>query len=270
MCSPAQSLDFSNFAAIYEGCFVGPLFQPCANLLVARLAPCCSERALDVACGTGVVARTVRARLGPAASIVGVDVNPVMLAMARQFAPDIDWREGDATTLPLADGERFDVVFCQQGLPLFGEKPAAAREFRRALTGGGRLGVATWRPDAETPVFRQMRAVVEQYVGPIADPRHSCATAEALLGLLETAGFTNVQIETLAVTTKFPDGPLFARLNTMALIEMSPAAGTLRELDRTRLVDDVLQECLRDVLPYYADGPGIVFVNRMNLATARA
>lgn len=270
MFPPVHLVDVGNFAAIYEDCFVGPLFQPCANALVRRLSPSGGERALDVACGTGVVARTVRARLGPGVSIVGVDVDPVMLAIARQFAPDIDWREGDATTLPLTDGEQFDVLFCQQGLPFFGEKAAAAREFRRALTDGGRLGVATWLADDDVPIFRHIRELAEQYVGPIADQRHSFGGAGALAGLLEDAGFTDVSVETLAVTTRLPDGPLFARLNTMALMAMSCTAARMSAPDRTRLEATILAQCLRNVLPYYSDGPGIVFVNRMNLATARA
>jgi ubiquinone/menaquinone biosynthesis C-methylase UbiE len=268
--SPVQSLDFSNFAAVYDDCFVGPLFQPGANMLVSRLAPSGGERALDVACGTGIVARTVRARLGSAVSIVGVDVNPVMLAMARHFAPDIEWREGNATTLPLGDGEQFDLVFCQQGLPFFAERPAAARQFRRALTAGGRLGVATWRPDDEIPVFRQIRAVAEQYLGPIADQRHSFADAEPLVRLLQQAGFMDVQVETRAVTTRLPDGPLFARLNTMALLGMSRRADALSEPERSRLAAKIFEQCVQRVLPYYADGPGVVIVTRMNVATARA
>jgi ubiquinone/menaquinone biosynthesis C-methylase UbiE len=269
--SPAvRSLDVTTLAALYEGCYLGPLFQPCANALVRRLAPSRAERMLDVACGTGLVARTLRTRLGSGAAIVGVDVDPVMLGIARHFAPDIDWREGDATTLPLADGEQFDVLFCQQGLPFFGEKAAAAREFRRALASGGRLGVTTWLPDYETPIFRQIRRVVEQHVGPVADPRHSCGEAGAVFGLLKAAGFSDVYVETLAVTTRLPDGPLFARLNAMALLAMSQTAAAMGEAARARLEASIVEQCLRSVRPYYADDAGILFVNRVNLATARA
>jgi ubiquinone/menaquinone biosynthesis C-methylase UbiE len=270
MSSPAQSLDFSNFAAIYERFLVGPLFQPWARVMVARVAPMPGERALDVACGTGIVARTVRERLGSAASIVGVDLSPAMLAAARQAAPDIDWREGNATSLPLAAGEQFDVAFCQQGLQFVSDKPAAARELRRALTAGGRLAVATWRPDDEIPIFRQMRETAEGHVGAIVDQRHSFADAEALAALLSDAGFRDVTVQTLDDTTRFDDGPLFARLNTMALMGMSPAAKAMDEPDRARVVAAIVEDCVQRVLPRYADGTGIAFANCTNLATARA
>jgi ubiquinone/menaquinone biosynthesis C-methylase UbiE len=270
MSAPAQSLDFSNFAAIYERFLVGPLFQPWAKVLVTRIAPVSGERVLDVACGTGIVARTVRARLGLDVAIVGVDLSPVMLATARQMAPDIDWRQGNATSLPLGDGEQFDVVFCQQGLQFVPDKPAAAREFRRALAGGGRLGVATWRPDEEIPMFRQMRAVAERHVGPISDHRHSFADADALAGLLTDAGLGDVRVQTIADTTRVDDGPLFARLNTMALMGMSPAAKAMSEDDRAAVVTTIVEECVQEVLPRYADGTGIAFANCTNLATAYA
>jgi trans-aconitate methyltransferase len=52
-------------------------------------------RALDVACGTGVVTRILAERMGPAGTVVGLDINPGMLAVARVVAPlpNIEWLE---------------------------------------------------------------------------------------------------------------------------------------------------------------------------------
>jgi ubiquinone/menaquinone biosynthesis C-methylase UbiE len=99
------------------------------------------------------MARVARQRLGETGYVVGVDISPDMLAVARAVEPAIDWREGNASGLPLRDGEQFDVVVCQQGLQFFPDKPAAAAQMRRALAKGGRLAVATWRPDDEIPLF---------------------------------------------------------------------------------------------------------------------
>ncbi|WP_157628157.1 class I SAM-dependent methyltransferase [Ensifer sp. BR816] len=77
------------------------------------------DRILDIACGTGIVARVAKERLGDGGSIVGVDVSADMLAVAHAITPNIDWREGDASALPLRKGEHFDVVVCQQGLQFF-------------------------------------------------------------------------------------------------------------------------------------------------------
>jgi len=81
---------------------------------------------LDIACGTGIVARVAEERLGGAGYFVGIDLSPEMLAVARAVAPGIDWREGNASSLPLREREQFDVVVCRQGLQFFSDKPAAA------------------------------------------------------------------------------------------------------------------------------------------------
>ena len=57
------------------------------------------QRVLDVACGTGIVARTAAEIVGPA-NVVGVDLNEAMLTVARRVRPDIDWRQGDVAALP--------------------------------------------------------------------------------------------------------------------------------------------------------------------------
>src|SRR6266550_4819807 len=99
-----------------------------AHDLVERARPIgASDRILDLGCGTGIVARILRERLGGATSIVGVDASPAMIETARSLAPEIDWREGHAVALPFAD-ESFDLVLCQEMLPFVPDRMAALRE----------------------------------------------------------------------------------------------------------------------------------------------
>ena len=126
MTLPRYAMNQSSFPENYERELVGPLFRPWAELTVDEVNPGPAERVLDVACGTGIVARVAGERIGSGRGLVGVDISPGLLAVARAVAPDIDWREGDAGALPLADGEQFEVVLCQQGLQFFPDKPAAA------------------------------------------------------------------------------------------------------------------------------------------------
>jgi ubiquinone/menaquinone biosynthesis C-methylase UbiE len=104
------------------------------------------ERALDVACGTGVVTRELPHRVGKTGRVVGLDISPGMLATARAIAPNlpVEWIEGNASKMPLPDGS-FDVVVAQQGLQFLPDKPAALAEMRRVLTPGGRLLLSVWR-----------------------------------------------------------------------------------------------------------------------------
>jgi ubiquinone/menaquinone biosynthesis C-methylase UbiE len=96
---------------------------------------------LDVACGTGVVAREAARRVGPAGAVAGLDRNEGMLAVARRMAPGIAWRHGLAEALPFPDGA-FDAVICQFGLMFFEDRGKALGEMWRALRPGGRLAVA--------------------------------------------------------------------------------------------------------------------------------
>ena len=92
---------------------------------------------MDVACGTGSVARHVAPLVGAEGKVVALDISPEMLAVARGLpAPagaTIEWREGNAIALTVPD-DAFDLVLCQQGLQFFSDRAAAVREMRRATT----------------------------------------------------------------------------------------------------------------------------------------
>ena len=91
-----------------------------------------ARRVIDVACGTGVVARQALARVGTGGQVVGLDMNPNMLMMARRRAPSVAWHEGNAMALPFPD-HAFDVVVCQQGLQFVPDLSAALEQMRRVL-----------------------------------------------------------------------------------------------------------------------------------------
>jgi len=108
-----------NPAQTYEDYLVPHQFRPWTEELLARATPALGERVLDVACGTGIVARTVVQRLGEDATVTGLDLNPAMIDVARAAAEQegvvIAWHVGRADALPFPDGT-FDLVLIQQGL----------------------------------------------------------------------------------------------------------------------------------------------------------
>jgi ubiquinone/menaquinone biosynthesis C-methylase UbiE len=267
MALPSYAMNQASFPEMYEHWLVGPLFRPWAEITLDEVKLSQGDRVLDIACGTGIVARVARERLGDAAKIVGVDLSPDMLAVARTAAPSVDWREGNATALPLDENERFDVVVCQQGLQFFPDRPAAAAQMRRALSKQGRLAVSTWRPDEEIPFFRELRRIAERHLGAIADQRHSFGEAPALEAVLRDAGFHDVRSRTVSRTIRFAaDAPLL-RLNTMALVGMSAAGKQMSDQERKAVVETIIGESA-PVLRSYAEGSGIGFALSTNLATA--
>jgi SAM-dependent methyltransferase len=107
------------------------------------------ERVLDVACGSGNGA--VAAARRSWGNVVGVDFVPALLERGRERAAadrlDVEFVEGDATALPVADGE-FDVVMSIFGAMFAADQEKAAAELLRACKPGGRIGMANWVPDS--------------------------------------------------------------------------------------------------------------------------
>lgn len=164
------------------------------------------ERALDVACGTGAVTRLLADRVGPAGNVVGLDINPGMLAVARLSAPspNIEWLEGSAVRMPLADAS-FDAVVCQQGLQFFPDRPAALSEMRRVLKRGGRLALSCWRSIEHTPGYLVLEQVLARRIGPekAALPPFSLGDTGTIRVLVAGAGFREVKFRTEAKMVRF-------------------------------------------------------------------
>ncbi len=151
-------------AESYEAVFVPTLFEPLAGLLVEFADVLPGQRVLDVACGTGIVARTAAAVAGPAGRVVGVDLNEAMLTVARRVGPDIEFRRSDAAALPFDDG-CFDVVLCQSGLMFMPDVVEALGEMRRVTAPRGRVAVQVWSALDRQPGFRPLAAAVARHAG---------------------------------------------------------------------------------------------------------
>jgi ubiquinone/menaquinone biosynthesis C-methylase UbiE len=268
MTLPSYAMNQASFPEMYERWLVGPLFRPWAELTLDKMKLFPGDRVLDIACGTGIVARVAKERLGDFGKVVGIDVSPDMLAVARGVAPNIDWREGNATALPLSEGEQFDIVVCHQGLQFFPDKAGAVAQMSQALIQGGRLAIATWRSDEEIPFFRELRRVAEHHLGSIADQRYSFGDAALLEELLRDGGFQDIQVKTISRVMSFDDGEPFLRLNTMAFVGMSTAGKALSDQERKRVVEDIIRESV-PVLQKYSAGSQLSFELRTNLATAK-
>lgn len=264
-----QLFSATSFPEMYEQALVGALFDPWVALLLDDVALAPGDRLLDVACGTGIAARRARERLGEGATVVGVDVNPGMLGVARRVAPAIDWRQGDAADLPLRDGERFDVVLCQQGFQFFADRAGAAREMRRALVEGGRVGVSTWLADEEFPFLRALREVAERRLGPIDDRRHALGDPRPVEDALAGAGFGDVRTKRYTRTIRFERGEAFLHLNAMALVSMSGSSGGLAEDDRRTLAGEIARDSAELARPHL-DGAALIYELGTNVVVARA
>jgi SAM-dependent methyltransferase len=193
-------------ADVYDEFFVPALFAPWPAPVAqaAEIAP--GQHVLDVACGTGVLAREAALRVRPGGAVIGLDRNDGMLAVARRKAPEIEWRQGQAEALPFAD-DRFDAVVSQFGLMFFEDRVMALSEMWRVLKPGGRLAVAVWDALERTPGYAAMTALLQRLFGDrIADALrapYALGDPEALAALAAQAGIP-AKVTTRAGTARFP------------------------------------------------------------------
>lgn len=100
----------------YESQKVPSVFLPLVEATLDAISLPTNARVIDVACGTGIIARLLADRLPGAGWIVGTDLNPAMIEVARGIMPRnrhrVDWHACDVAALPFEDGT-FDVALCQ-------------------------------------------------------------------------------------------------------------------------------------------------------------
>src|SRR5262245_28186220 len=151
-------------AEVYGEFFVPALFRQWGRIVadMARVGP--GQRALDVACGTGVLARAMAEHAGPDGAVTGLDPNEEMLAVARGKSTRIEWKQGRAEALPFADAS-FDRVASQFGLMFFADQAAGLREMMRALRPGGRLAVAVWDALDHSPGYAVLAELLQRLFG---------------------------------------------------------------------------------------------------------
>jgi ubiquinone/menaquinone biosynthesis C-methylase UbiE len=256
-------------AELYERVLVAHLLEPWAATLVAFAQLDRGQAVIDIACGTGIVARTARKAIGPDAPLVGVDRDPDMLEVARRVDNTIDWREGQAGALPVRDAESFDVAFCHQGIQFVSDKVSALRAMRRLLRPGGRTAVAVWRSLNENGVFAELAVVAERVIGPIDDQRYGFPDPDALERLFIDGGFRSVDVHAACQRVRFTGDPRqFARLNAMAAVDMS-LARTRPEAERARLVSVIADASVNEIKKR-VDVDGFSFPTSVNIAIGHA
>ena len=266
----ARPEEFGRIAAeYYERHFVPAIAAPVAAdlLRAADLRP--GERVLDVACGTGLIARLAAERVGPTGTVVGVDVAPGMLEVARSVTvpsgPAIEWREGDAASLPVPDAS-FDIVCCQMGLMLVPDKAAALSEMRRALVPGGRLVLNT--PGTINQPMEILAEGLARHINPdLAGFVHAVFSMDDPAEherLLTDAGFGDVDARVVTATVRLPPPREFLWQYVNAT-PMGPIVSQAPEAARAALEEDVVGQWEA----FVEDGAG-AFDQPVVLATGRA
>ncbi|MBZ2168697.1 MULTISPECIES: class I SAM-dependent methyltransferase [Marinobacter] len=162
---------------------------------------------LDVACGPGELTLGAARQVAPDGQVIGYDLNPGMLAVARRKSADITWQQGDAEVLPFDDNQ-FDAVLCQFGLMLLEHPATALREMIRVLKPKHHLVVTVFDGFDQQPVYRTLSEIYTQVVSPevghlLAAP-FSLGDPDTLDDLFTQAGIHDYSRIRLMETARFP------------------------------------------------------------------
>lgn len=261
----AESGQVSQDAAeVYEELFVPALFEPWAARLCEAVEAGPGQHVLDVACGTGVLAREAARRVGDDGAVTGLDVNPGMLAVARRESPaGIRWEEGRAEELPFDDAS-FDAVACQFSLMFFEDKVAAMEEMWRVLRPGGRLAVAVWDRLERSPGYSELAGLMERILGEDAAEGLRASfvlgDAEVLTGLFEEAGLAEVRLDTVDGEARFP--------SVEAMVRAEVKGWTLADTVDDAQYDRLLKEMGVAMEAYVEDDGRLVFPLPAHVVTA--
>jgi SAM-dependent methyltransferase len=192
------------------------LFAPFEHLLIGEVLAGAARRVLDVGCGTGATTLAVARRLGDGSHVIGVDISAVMLDLARERASRDRIRatfvEADAQSHEFVDSD-FDIVISRFGVMFFSEPTLAFANLRRATRAGGRLAAIAFRHADENPFMTTAERAAAPLLPTLPARRpgpgqFAFADASRVRGILEAAGWVDVQLQPLDVVCTMPEGEL--------------------------------------------------------------
>lgn len=194
----------------YEALFVPALFSCWTAHVGAAAGLGVGHRVLDIACGSGVLARHALGIVGDSGQVTGLDPAPGMIAAAQEIEPRIDWVSGSAENLPF-ENDTFDAVLSQFGIMFFQDLEKAAREMHRVAKPGGRLALAAWHDTDRNPAYRDMARLLDEMISPAAGDAvrmpFRLGNPNEPVEILARADFKDISVETKTEQARFPGIP---------------------------------------------------------------
>ncbi|MCP2167729.1 class I SAM-dependent methyltransferase [Goodfellowiella coeruleoviolacea] len=168
---------------------------------------------LDFGTGLGEPALSAADAVGPTGAVVGVDLSPRMVALARQRAagrPGVRFLVGGTEVVPGGH----DVVLSRWALPFAGDRAAVLAALRSALRPGGVLAAAVWGPPAEVPMialgFGALSRLLALDPPPPGPGPFAMADPAGLRAEVAAAGFREVAVTELVVDFRLTGPDAFA------------------------------------------------------------
>jgi enediyne biosynthesis protein CalE5 len=233
------------------------------------------SRVLDVACGYGEPALTAARKAGPDGKVVATDIAPQMIAFGRERAAgagvdSIEFVESDAASLDFPKGS-FDAAVSRWGIIFEPDGEGAAARVRSFLEPGGRMAISSWGPPEKVPFLAVPMQTVIQRLGATPPPPGtpgplSRPTREAIGGLLEGGGFSDVEVEETTVSFEFESPEEF----TVYIREIAPPITALMASHPQDVQDETWAAITEAVRERAGDDGKVTFEGLVLLAAGRA
>jgi ubiquinone/menaquinone biosynthesis C-methylase UbiE len=265
-------LEGMEVAELFERYLVPTITAKWAEDLLERVQPREGEAVLDIACGTGIVARLAAKRVGRGL-VTGLDLNAGMLAVARNAPAEgaaIIWVEGSTLGLPFP-ADSVDVVVCQQGLQFFPDRRKALGEMRRVLKSGGRAALSVYSRIDRTPGANAFVLALGDVLGGEASRikrgEHSFTDATQLETLLRDSGFSSVDVQTVQQTIVFPSALDYVRFQLLAT-PMTVLMKDRTEAKREAIISSITSKTMALSTPAMLEGGRFTFPQEAYVAIA--
>jgi enediyne biosynthesis protein CalE5 len=237
---------------------------------LAGVAP--GSRVLDVAAGYGEPSLTAARAAGPEGSVVATDISAEMIAFGRERADaaglgNIEFVESDAAALEFSS-DSFDAALSRWGIIFEPDGEAAAARVLGFLKSGARMAISSWGPPDRVPFLAiPMRTAMQRLEVPPPPPGTpgplSRPTPEALGGLLETGGFSDVAVEETDVTFEWGSPEDF----TTFIKEIAPPINAIID-PQPQQVQDETWAAITDAIRETASADGAVRLSNLVLLAA--
>jgi SAM-dependent methyltransferase len=242
-------------AEAYERHMVPGMFAHWTERVVGLTLPQSGEHVLDVACGTGIGARAAARLVGVAGKVVGIDIDPGVIEVARRLAQDtgvpMEWYCASALKMPFPDAA-FDLCLCLQGLQFFPDRQAGLSEIRRMLKPSGRLAASIWGPLEDNKGHYAVVQALEHHGVDASAAKRACSFSKPddIRDAATRAGFSRIELRTEDGASHFASIESFIEGMTVGSPSTRHAVALLPESGR----DGFLKQVRKSLEPYVTGG----------------
>lgn len=249
--------------------------QPVSDALLAHAAPAPGETVLDVGCGCGASTLDLARAIGPAGTVLGLDISGPMLEEARSRAlaaglENVDWQQADAATVQLSG---YDLLASMFGLMFFGNPVAAFANLRKAAHEGARMCFVAWRSLTENPWIHVPMEAVRPHLPPRPESRANApgmfafADPDYVTAVLTEARWSPPEFESLDCTLDIAAG-----MGMNEAVVQSTQIGAVNSWLRNESSETVSAAIasLREALAHHSDGSNVRLQAAMWLVSSRS